>query len=118
VWPDLCIISVTTPAKWEGQETMYIIDQCRDPYGKLSKSRRTLLEQLLKQPDQSVWERTRGLIIRDIPIVTLEMAVSSVRRNSDAERLPDPFTLYRALRFAVDYEAGDNESLPGGICRK
>ncbi len=97
---------------------MYIIDQCRDPYGKLSKSRKTLLEQLLRQPDQCAWERTRGLIIRDIPIVTLEMAVHSVRKNSDAEQLPDPFTLYRALRFAVDYEAGDTESLPGGICRK
>ena len=97
---------------------MYIVDQCRDPYGQLSKSRKSLLEQLLQQPDQCTWERTRGLIIRDIPIVTLEMAVNSVRRNSDAEQLPDPFTLYRALRFAVDYEAGDAESVRGGICRK
>jgi len=97
---------------------MYIVDQCRDPYGQLSKSRKTLLEQLLNQPDQRIWERTRGLIIRDIPIVTLEMAVNSVRRNSDAEQLPDPFTLYRALRFAVDYEAGDLDSVRGGICRK
>ncbi len=97
---------------------MYIIDQCRDPYGKLSKSRRTLLEKLLKQPEQCNWERTRGLIIRDIPIVTLEMAVNSVRRNSDAEQVPDSFTLYRALRFAVDYEAGGAESVRGGICRK
>jgi hypothetical protein len=97
---------------------MYIIDQCRDPYGKLSKSRKILLEQLLKQPDQCNWERTRGLIIRDIPIVTLEMAVNSVRGNSDAKQLPDSFTLYRALRFAVDYEAGDTESVHGGICRK
>jgi len=97
---------------------MYIIDQCRGPYGQLSKSRKTLLEQLLKQPDQCIWERARGLIIRDIPIVTMEMAVNSVRRNSDAEQLPDPFTLYRALRFAVDYETGDAESVRGGICRK
>lgn len=97
---------------------MYIIDLCRGPYGKLSGSRKTLLEQLLKRPDQCTWERTRGLIIRDIPIVTLEMAVTAVRRNSDAEPLPDPFTLYRALRFAVDYEAGETASLRGGICRK
>ncbi|HED19615.1 MAG TPA: hypothetical protein ENI74_08955 [Gammaproteobacteria bacterium] len=97
---------------------MYIVDQCRDPYGQLSKSRKTLLEQLLKRPDQRIWERARGLIIRDIPIVTLEMAVNSVRRNSDAVRLPDPFTLYRALRFAVDYEAGGLDSARGGICRK
>ena len=97
---------------------MYIIDQCCGPYGKLSDSRKTLLEQLLKRPAQCIWERTRGLIIRDIPIVTLEMAVASVRRNSDAEQLPDPFTLYRALRFAVDYATGDTESVRGGICRK
>jgi len=46
------------------------------------------------------------------------MAVNSVRGNSDAERPPDTFTLYRALRFAVDYEAGGAESARGGICKK
>jgi len=97
---------------------MHIIDQCRDPYGKLSKSRRALLEQLLENPAQCVWERARGLIIRAVPIVTLEMAVKSVRRNSDADSTPDPFTLYRALRFAVDYETIGSASARGGICRK
>ena len=97
---------------------MYIIERCRDPYGELSKLRKTLLEQLLDAPDQCLWERARGLIIRDIPIVTLEMAVQSVCRNSGAEQVPDSFTLYRALRFAVDYEASEPASLRGGICRK
>jgi hypothetical protein len=97
---------------------MHIIDQCRDPYGKLSKSRRALLEQLLENPAQCAWERARGLIIRAVPIVTLEMAVKSVRRNSDADSTPDPFTLYRALRFAVDYETIGSDSERGGICRK
>ena len=97
---------------------MHIIDQCRDPYGKLSKSRRALLEQLLDKPSQCIWERARGLIIRAVPIVTLEMAVQSVRRDCDADSTPDPFTLYRALRFAVDYEAMGPESERGGICRK
>lgn len=97
---------------------MQIIDRCRDPYGSLSDSRKALLEQLLDAPDQCLWERTRGLIIRAIPIVTLETAVRSVRSNTDARRVPDPFTLYRALRFAVDYDT--NGVLPerGGICRK
>jgi hypothetical protein len=81
---------------------MQIIDQCRDPYGKLSSQRKRLLEHLLRRPDQWVWERARGLIIRDVPIVTLEMAVQSVRPSNDANRPPDPFTIYRALRFAVD----------------
>jgi hypothetical protein len=81
---------------------MRIIDQCRDPYGKLSERRRAMLEHLLKDPDQRAWERARGLIIRAVPIVTLEMAVRSVRRNSNIDRAPDPFTLYRALRMAVD----------------
>ncbi|HHJ17955.1 MAG TPA: hypothetical protein ENJ80_14820 [Gammaproteobacteria bacterium] len=97
---------------------MTIIEYCRDPYGELSKLRKTLLQQLLDDPDQCLWERARGLIIRDIPIVTLEMAVQSVRGNSDAGQVPDPFTLYRALRFAVDYEASEPASLRGGICRK
>lgn len=88
---------------------MHIIDGCRDPYGPLSNSRKELLQQLLKTPDQSLWERTRGLIIRAIPIVTLEMAVRSVRQNRDALQAPDPFTLYRALRFALDRPYGQEE---------
>ena len=96
---------------------MHIVDRCRDPYGKLSAARRALLKQLLNAPDRLNWERARGLIIRDIPIVTLESAVRSVRRNTAADRTPDPFTLYRALRFAVDYESRETESDCGGICR-
>lgn len=80
---------------------MPIVELCRDPYGKLSDSRRAILEQLLERRDQRMWERARGLIIRAVPIITLEMAVNSVRRDSDPEGAPDPFTLYRALRFAV-----------------
>lgn len=96
---------------------MHIVDLCRDPYGQLSAARKALLEQLLNAPDRRSWERARGLIIRDVPIVTLESAVRSVRRNPDTDRTPDPFTLYRALRFAVDYESGGAESDCGGICR-
>jgi hypothetical protein len=97
---------------------MQIIDRCRDPYGSLSDSRKALLEQLLEAPDQCLWERARGLIIRAIPIVTLETAVRSVCRNTDARRVPDYFTLYRALRFAVDYETSGVLPERGGICRK
>jgi len=96
---------------------MHIVDLCRDPYGKLSATRKALLEQLLNAPDRRSWERARGLIIRDIPIVTLQSAVRSVRRNCDTDRTPDPFTLYRALRYAVDYESAGTESDCGGICR-
>ena len=96
---------------------MHIIDLCRDPYGKLSAARRALLQQLLMAPDRRCWERARGLIIRDVPIVTLESAVRAVRRPGDAERTPDPFTLYRALRFAVDYKSVGAEPGFGGICR-
>jgi hypothetical protein len=101
----------------QGKQNMHIIDLCRDPYGKLSAARKALLVQLLNAPDRCTWERARGLIIRDVPFVTLESAVRSVRRNCDADRTPDPFTLYRALRFAVDYESGAAESDCGGICR-
>ena len=81
---------------------MHIVERCRDPYGKLSASRREVLEHLLARRDQRLWERARGLIIRAVPIITLEMAVNSVRRHNDPSGAPDPFTLYRALRFAVD----------------
>jgi len=80
---------------------MRIVERCRGPYGRLSERRRAMLEQLLQQPSQSSWERARGLIIQDAPLITLEMAVRSVQRNPDAHRAPDPFTLYRALRQAV-----------------
>jgi hypothetical protein len=61
-----------------------------------------MLQNILKTPDQQTWERARGLIIRDSPLITLEMAVKSVRSGADTGRVPDPFTLYRAVRFAVD----------------
>lgn len=80
---------------------MRSVERCRGPYGRLSDRRRALLEQLLQRPSQRSWERARGLIIRDAPIITLEMAVKSVRRNADGYRAPDPFTLYRALRHAM-----------------
>jgi hypothetical protein len=97
---------------------MHIIDQCRDPYGKLSSSRRELLAQLLEAPDSCLWERARGLIIRAIPIVILEQAVRAVCSQVIVDQVPDPFTLYRALRYAVDYETNGAEPEPGGICRK
>ncbi len=97
---------------------MLVIDQCRDPYGRLSRCRRELLEQLLREPDSDLWERARGLIIRPIPIVTLERAVCAVRSNNVADEVPDSFTLYRALRYAVDYDTKGAGPLPGGICKK
>ncbi len=96
---------------------MQIIDRCRDPYGPLSEARKALLARLLQAPDQRLWERARGLIIRAIPIVTLEVAVKSVSYNLDIDKTPDPFTLYRALHFAVDQEAGVAPATSSGICR-
>ena len=96
---------------------MQIIHRCWDPYGPLSNSRKALLQQLLETPDQCLWERARGLIVRAIPIVTLETAVRSVRKNGDTRRVPDPFTLYRALRYAVDCDTGAPPScMPASIC--
>jgi hypothetical protein len=80
---------------------MRIIERCRGPHGKLTERRRALIEQLLERPSQSRWERARGVVIQARPMITLEMAVNSVRRNADRRRAPDPFTLYRALRHAV-----------------
>jgi hypothetical protein len=96
---------------------MQTIDRCRDPYGSLSDSRKALLEQLLAAPDQCLWERARGLIVRAVPIVTLETAVRSVRGCESSACAPDPFTLYRALRWAVDYDTRGSVPARGGICR-
>jgi hypothetical protein len=96
---------------------MQIIDRCRDPYGSLSDSRKALLEQLFATPDQCLWERARGLIIRAVPIVTLENAVRSVRKSADTGQVPDLFTLYRALRYAVDYDTKGTVPASGGICK-
>ena len=81
---------------------MHIVDSCRGPYGSLSSNRKKLLECLLAAPDQRLWERARGLIIRAVPIITLQMAVQSVRQDHDDSGVPDPFTLYRALRAAIE----------------
>lgn len=97
---------------------MHLIDRCRDPYGPLSDSRKALLEQLLTNPDRHLWERARGLIIRAIPIVTLETAVRSVSHHADSGHVPDAFTLYRALRFAAAYDTSGALPARGGICRK
>jgi hypothetical protein len=96
---------------------MHILDLCRDPHGRLSVERRALLKRLLEAPDQRTWERARGIVIRPLPVVTLAMAVRSVRSDGDTRSVPDPFTLYRALRFAVDYESRRSKPFRGGICR-
>lgn len=96
---------------------MTLIDQCRDPYGPLSTSRKALLEQLLGAPDPALWEQARGLIIRSSPLVTLENAVKAVRKQANNGQTPDAFTLYRALRYALDYETRRSEPERGGICR-
>ena len=97
---------------------MHIIDQCRDPYGRTSSCRRKLLAQLLVAPDNSLWDLARGLIIRATPIVTLERAVRALQYPTSADQAPDSFTLYRALRCAVDYETNGADAEHGGICRK
>jgi len=85
---------------------MRIVDNCRGPYGSLSNNRKRLLERLLEAPDQQLWERARGLIIRAVPIITVQMAVRSVCQDHDESTVPDPFTLYRALRSAADRPYG------------
>ncbi len=97
---------------------MPIIDQCRDPYGTLSHNRRELLKRLLETPDQHLWEQARGLIIRAIPAVTLEQAVQAVCARTSIFQVPDVFTLYRALHFAIGYDSSDLKPEHGGICRK
>ena len=87
------------------------------PTGRCQTAAKHYLNNSWKPPDQCLWERARGLIIRAVPIVTLENAVRSVRKCRDAGQVPDPFTLYRAVRYAVDYDTSGVVAGRGGICR-
>lgn len=80
---------------------MSVIDQCRDAYGCLSDANREVLEQALERTDEDIWARARRVVISATPMITLGMAVRSVSRQPP-EAVPDPFTVYRALRYAVE----------------
>ena len=82
---------------------MRLVNQCSDLRGELSAGNAALLRQLLQAPDEQLWARAQRMVICDRPLMTLRTAVTCISKNQVQElHSPDFFTLYRALRYAVD----------------
>ena len=79
---------------------MKLIEQCKDLFGDLSVSDQELIEQMLKSPCAETWEVARRIVVSPAPLLTLDMAISRVTENRK-KGVPDSFTIYRALDYAV-----------------
>ena len=80
---------------------MNIVRKCQDLYGELSPSNQKLLQLMLSNPSEDTWFRARKIVVNPAPLITLEMAVKRVS-NSSIREIPDPFTIYRALKYSID----------------
>ena len=80
---------------------MNIVNECRDRFGGLSERNRALIHAALDGADDKVWNQASRIVVSPMPLMTLGMAVKSVTPRPDVNP-PDPFTVYRALRYAVD----------------
>ena len=59
--------------------------------------------QLCKSPSAELWLRAQRIIICDKPLTTLRAAVNGVTQGRlSIDSAPDEFTLYRALRHALE----------------
>ena len=91
---------------------MGMLDQCRDLYGPLPAHRKALIRRFLESPEQDTWDQARQVIIARRPVMTLGMAVRAVTRT-DGPAVPDPFTLYRAIKYALGPRRGAPAMLQG-----
>ncbi|WP_455205200.1 hypothetical protein [Kaarinaea lacus] len=82
---------------------MHIVDQLQGLDGKLSPGNSQLLKKLLHYPERQLWDSAKNIIIGNRPIITLNKAVKCVTSaNVEIDGAPDPFTVYRALRFSLN----------------
>lgn len=80
---------------------MTVVDECAGIDGTLSANNKTLLEQMLHGGNTATWRQAREIVISPLPLMTLGMAVKRVMHNGVIDTgVPDPFTVYRALRFS------------------
>lgn len=79
---------------------MKLLEDCKDLFGSLSKNNQDLLNKLLNAPDNETWEIARRIVVSPAPLLTLDMAVSRVIEGK-TQKCPDPFTVYRAIDYAV-----------------
>ncbi len=76
------------------------LKQCKDLYGPLSESNMRLLRNMLRKPNAATWQLAKRIVITAAPIITLDMAVKMVA-PSWVKALPDPFTVRRAILYAL-----------------
>lgn len=60
-----------------------------------------MLETLLQHSDDDMWIMARRIIVSPLPLITVEMAVFQVTKHVPVS-CPDPFTLHRAIRHAIE----------------
>jgi len=80
---------------------MKLIEQCRDLYGSLSQQNQRVIEDMIIRPSFQTWELARRIVISPTPLLTLDMAVHRVTEDASRNTLPDSFTIYRALDYAI-----------------
>lgn len=80
---------------------MTVVDYCAGLDGTLSANNKLLIENMLHGGDAPTWKMARDIVISPLPLMTLGMAVKRITRNVLTEDIPDPFTIYRALRFSM-----------------
>ena len=79
---------------------MKLVEKIRDMSGVLSVANQQLIEQMLDQPTLETWQQARHVIISPAPVLTLDMAINRIAGKRD-NRIPSPFTVYRALDYAL-----------------
>ena len=81
----------------------HLIKQCVDLHGRMSAGNSALLTALCQSPSPELWSQAQRMIICDRPLTTLRSAVNGVTGGRISYKgAPDEFTLYRALRHAID----------------
>ena len=85
---------------------MHIVDHCCGLGGGLSPGNRALLETMLSGGDTFSWQKAKSIVISPLPLMTLGMAITRLQHALiPPEDVPDPFTVYRALRYSVSKRA-------------
>ena len=80
---------------------MNIIEQCREFLSAMPEAQQSLVVRMLTAPTEDSWLHARKLVVSQTPLITLEMAVRRIS-NQPVSEIPDPFTIYRALAYAVE----------------
>ena len=82
---------------------MRIVKQLHGLDGKLSRTNMSILLALMQHANPPLWQSAKNMIIGNRPIMTLGKAVKCVTPSTlQISETPDPFTLYRAMRYCLN----------------